>query len=153
MPKRKNSAALQPCSTNIKVNDHSTNIKVNDHSTNIKVNDYQKNRNLKNDKLSTIVSEDSQDNTNDEPDTLTTATSAFSHADIGQKNTSKLIKNKPKKRNMVPMRPHSTNIKVNIYQNARNLENDEDGQGNTNENALEPDALTTASDVLHADIS
>ncbi|KAF0530584.1 hypothetical protein F8M41_012075 [Gigaspora margarita] len=134
MPKRKNSAALQPYSTNIKVNDHSTNIKVNDH------------------KLSTVVLENSQNNTNDEPDTLTTTTSTFSHADIGQKNTSKLIKNKPKKRNTVPMRPHSTNIKVNIYQNARNLENNEDGQDDTNENTLEPDALTTANNVLHADI-
>ncbi|CAG8642424.1 45450_t:CDS:10 [Gigaspora margarita] len=148
MPKRKNSATLQPCSTNIKVNDHSTNIKVNDHSTNIKVNDhstnikvndYQKNRNLKNDEPSTVVSEDSQDNTNDEPDALMTATSAFSHADIGQKNTSKLMKNKPKKKKHGP---HAT----------MNLENDEDSQGDTNENALEPDALTTASDVLHADI-
>ncbi|CAG8496257.1 7506_t:CDS:2, partial [Cetraspora pellucida] len=63
---------------------------------------------------------DDQDNINEsvlEPDALTTASSAFSHADIGQENTSTLVKNKSKKRNSAPMRPRSTNIKVNDHRN------------------------------------
>ncbi|CAG8806998.1 33526_t:CDS:2, partial [Gigaspora margarita] len=96
--------------------------------------------------------EDNQDNTDNKPDDLMTTTSAFSHANIGQKNISKLMKNKPKKRNTASIQLHSTNIKVNNYLNARNLENDKDSQGDTNENALEPDALMTTSSVLYANI-
>ncbi|CAG8854068.1 20788_t:CDS:2, partial [Gigaspora margarita] len=102
-------------------------------------------------------SEDGQDNTDDEPNALMTASSAFSHVDIGQENASTL-KNKAKKRNLALMRPRSTNIKVNNYQNIRNLKNDvqgtvilEDGQDNTNGSVLKPDALTTTSSALHAD--
>ncbi|CAG8853488.1 41777_t:CDS:2, partial [Gigaspora margarita] len=101
-------------------------------------------------------SEDGQDNTDDEPDALMIASSAFSHVDINQENASTL-KNKAKKRNSALMRPHSTNIKVNDYQNIRNLENDvqgtvilENGQDNTNGSVFEPDALMTTSSALHA---
>ncbi|CAG8739485.1 15730_t:CDS:2, partial [Racocetra fulgida] len=100
-----------------------------------------------------------------EPDALTTASSAFSRADIGQENTSTLMKNKSKKkRNSAPMQLHSTNIKVNNYQSdlplisqkkIRSLSNtviSEDDQDNTDESVLGPDALTTASSALHADI-
>ncbi|CAG8855206.1 40245_t:CDS:2, partial [Gigaspora margarita] len=84
---------------------------------------------------------DGQDNTNGsvlEPDALTTTSSAL-HADNA------------------PMRPSSTNIKVDDHKNIRNLEDDvqgtvilEDSQDNTNGSVLEPDALTTASS---ADVS
>ncbi|CAG8828125.1 31775_t:CDS:10, partial [Gigaspora margarita] len=115
MPKRRNSAPVQPC------------------------------------KQGTAISENGQDNTNDESDTLS---SAFSHADIGQKNTSSLKKNKAKKRNTAPMRPRSTNFKVNDHQNVRNLEHNEQGSENGQDNTDdEPDALMTASSAFsHVDI-
>ncbi|CAG8754127.1 7606_t:CDS:2, partial [Gigaspora rosea] len=110
-----------------------------------------------------VISESDQGNTNEsilEPDDALTIASSALHADVGQENASTLKKNKAKKRNSVTMRPHSTNIKVNNYQNIRNLENDrqdivilEDDQGNTNESVLESDnALTTTSSALHADV-
>ncbi|CAG8444528.1 11578_t:CDS:10 [Dentiscutata heterogama] len=84
-------------------------------------------RNLEDNEQGIVISENDQDNTNEsvlEPDALMTASSAL-HTDVDQENASTLKKNKSKKRNSVPIRPRSTNIKVNDYLNVRNLENNE----------------------------
>ncbi|CAG8776225.1 11175_t:CDS:2 [Dentiscutata erythropus] len=77
--------------------------------------------------LGTVVSENSQNNTNNKSDTLTTA---FSHADI--------VNDHQNARNL------ENDEQCTVIS--------ENSQNNTNENTLESDILTTASNALHSDI-
>ncbi|CAG8854022.1 19966_t:CDS:2, partial [Gigaspora margarita] len=92
-------------------------------------------------------SEDGQDNTDDEPDALMTASTQILKSTIIKiLEISKMIVTY-KTSDLPLISQKKNNLLSNLVQGTIILEN---GQDNTNGSVLEPDALTTTSSALHA---